>query len=263
MIPAPPRYDRRMCTLALWWRSFAGAPVVVAANRDEDTARPSEPPHLWPEGFYAGRDAVSGGTWLGLSPRGVFCGVTNRWGLTVDRALPSRGLIVRDVLLAPTAVAAAEKVATLPARATNPFGMLVADGGAAFRVDYDGAGALVTPLAPGIAVLANWPATEKWPRTERALALAAAIPTDGPDGALPALERLLADHDGAATFGRAICVHGDRYATVSSTVLFAGPRIRWREAAGNPCLGRWTEHAVPFALDPGVDRRADDRVTRG
>jgi len=235
-----------MCTLALWWRAFDGFPVVVAANRDEDVARPSEPPHLWPQGFYAGRDARAGGAWLGVNARGVFCGITNRWDRAPDPSRKSRGAIVVDALASATANEAVERLASLPPGAYNAFGLLIADAASAFRVDYADQ-AIVQPLGPGITVLANWPAGEKWPRTERALALAAAVPTDSFDRALPSLESLLADHEGAGSPGRAICVHDPHHATVSSTILAIGnSQVRWRESTGNPCQGHFIEHAVRF-----------------
>jgi hypothetical protein len=40
-------------------------------------------------------------------------------------------------------------------------------------------------------------------------------------------------------------VHGDRYATVCSTVLALGRERRWRDLRGNPCRGTWHERALP------------------
>ena len=69
-----------MCTLIVLHRCVAGRPLVVAANRDEFLARPAEDfairtsatgPILSP------LDLEAGGTWVGLSQRGVFAGLTN------------------------------------------------------------------------------------------------------------------------------------------------------------------------------------------
>jgi uncharacterized protein with NRDE domain len=234
-----------MCTLVLWWRVFPDAEVVIAANRDEHTARPFDDPADWAAPpIFAGRDGVAGGTWLGVGPGALAAGITNRWeGSPPDPNLPSRGAIVVDALSAGSADAA---VAALTARAlrTNGYGLLVADRSAAFRVD-GGEATSARALTPGITVLANWRADEPRPRTERALALARAVPTSSVSAALPAIEKLLGDHDGSDEPGRAICVHGDHYATVCSTVIALGGTPLWRDLRGNPCRGAWRGRTLP------------------
>lgn len=66
-----------MCLAALAIRAVPGVPVVVVANRDESTARPAVPLHLWREGLVAGRDATGGGTWMGAARGGRWALVTN------------------------------------------------------------------------------------------------------------------------------------------------------------------------------------------
>jgi uncharacterized protein with NRDE domain len=235
-----------MCTLALFWRVFPDGAVVIAANRDENPQRPWSDPHHWKENFFAGRDEVAGGTWLGVSSRGVACGITNRWGPLNDPKRASRGMVVRDALLAPSASQAARELALRSPMETNAFGLLIADADAAYRVDCDGESIAVRPLAPGITVLANWGAGERRPRSDRALALAAAVPTSSIDAALPALRVLVADHEGADVPGQAICVHGERYATVSSTLLAVGGggRVRWSDTRGNPCTAPFIDRRI-------------------
>src|SRR5689334_19522618 len=126
-----------MCTLALFWRVFPDAPVAIAANRDESTQRPWTDPHLW-DGIFGGRDEKAGGTWLGVGPAGVVCGITNRWGPLNDPSRRSRGALVHDALKAPSAAEAARALAARPANETNAYGMLLADAGGAFRIDCDG-----------------------------------------------------------------------------------------------------------------------------
>jgi uncharacterized protein with NRDE domain len=232
-----------MCTLTLFWRVFPDAPVVIAANRDENPQRPWSDPHHW-DGMFAGRDEVAGGTWLGVGDSGVVCGITNRWGPINDPMRGSRGLLVRDALHATSAEAAAQLLAARAPDDTNAYGLLIADCTAAFRLDCDGVRIGVSPLSPGVTVLANWSAEEKRPRSDRALALAAEVPTGSFEAARPALERLVSDHDGAEVPGQAICVHGDRYATVSSTLLAMGRDVRWRDTRGNPCTAPWTERQL-------------------
>ena len=91
-----------MCTLIALHRCVAGVPLVIAANRDEYLARPTE-------GFairetetgpvLAPRDGLAGGTWLGINRSGVFAAVTNRRTDTPDPTRRSRGLLVMDLLV--------------------------------------------------------------------------------------------------------------------------------------------------------------------
>jgi uncharacterized protein with NRDE domain len=79
-------YLRHVCTLVAALHHFSGFPLVVGANRDERYDRPASPVQLWQaESFVAPRDEAAGGTWLGLNARGLFVGVTNRFGAAKDR----------------------------------------------------------------------------------------------------------------------------------------------------------------------------------
>lgn len=91
-----------MCVFAMAWKAHPRWQLVVAANRDEFHERPSAPLARWqdrPE-ILAGRDEVSGGTWLGITPSlGRFCAVTNVSGARRSSVAPSRGSLVSGVLL--------------------------------------------------------------------------------------------------------------------------------------------------------------------
>jgi uncharacterized protein with NRDE domain len=234
-----------MCTLALFWRVFPDAPVAIAANRDEYPQRPWTDPHAW-NSIFAGRDDLAGGTWLGINGARVVCGITNRWGPLNDRTRRSRGLVVLDALAQPSAALAARTLSAQPAAQTNAYGLFVADADNAFRLDCDGEVIRVQELPPGIAVLANWPAHEKRPRSDRALQLAAAAPTHSIEAAWPALQVLVSDHEGAETPGQPICGHGEQYATVCSTLMAvrSDGKVRWRDARGNPCTAPFVEREV-------------------
>ncbi len=106
-----------MCTLVAIHRRVPGAPLVVAANRDEYLDRPSEPPALrsTPSGpVVAPRDLRAGGTWMGLNGFGVFAAVTNRRSESIDPSRRSRGLVVMDLLAATSAPQAAALLERLP-----------------------------------------------------------------------------------------------------------------------------------------------------
>ena len=56
-----------MCILFIAKNSHPDYPLIIAANRDEYFARPTEAPHWWPENpqLFAGKDVQAGGTWMG------------------------------------------------------------------------------------------------------------------------------------------------------------------------------------------------------
>ena len=254
-----------MCTLTIAWQTFPDVPVVVAANRDESFGRPSEPPGTYEPGITAPRDADAGGTWIGYTDEGLFVGITNRWieGVTGDR---SRGLLVRDALRAGDAETAARRVERAVERDTYAgFNLLVADAAAAILLEYDGQLAVRT-LDPGVHVLGNVGIDgEFYEPTEQ--------PAAGPRQA-DAARRLRAHlrpepgedaHDWLARAGDAlgdhsfdVCVHGDGFGTVSSSLIALGAdgSTQYRYADGPPCE---TEY-VPIDRLTGDD---DGSVTRG
>ena len=63
-----------MCLLLFAWNAHPRYRLVVAANRDEWLARPTERAHAWNDahGIIAGVDREAGGTWLGVTRSGRF-----------------------------------------------------------------------------------------------------------------------------------------------------------------------------------------------
>jgi uncharacterized protein with NRDE domain len=73
--------------------------LILVGNRDEFFQRPSVSLHLWPEGFYAGKDLKGGGTWMGFHPNGRFAALTNYRVVDEPKLNPiSRGHLVKDFL---------------------------------------------------------------------------------------------------------------------------------------------------------------------
>ncbi len=68
-----------MCLIVFAWRPGHALPLIVAANRDEFYARPTQALGAWEDapGVHAGRDLEAGGTWLGIGPQGRFAALTN------------------------------------------------------------------------------------------------------------------------------------------------------------------------------------------
>jgi uncharacterized protein with NRDE domain len=108
-----------MCLLAVMHRIHPDAPLVVAANRDEDPARPAVAMTvLRPAGprILGGRDEQAGGTWLAINEHGVMAGLTNRPGRTEGPGRRSRG----ELPLALARFATAQEAVDAFRRATGP-----------------------------------------------------------------------------------------------------------------------------------------------
>ena len=88
-----------MCLIVFAWKAHPDYKLILAANRDELHARPSQDAHWWPDQphILAGRDLQAGGTWLAIARSGRFATVTNYREQQQARAgLRSRGEIVTN-----------------------------------------------------------------------------------------------------------------------------------------------------------------------
>jgi uncharacterized protein with NRDE domain len=68
-----------MCLVVLSLGQHPDYPLILAANRDEFHARPTQDAHWWPDkpDILGGRDLQAGGTWLAMRRNGRFATVTN------------------------------------------------------------------------------------------------------------------------------------------------------------------------------------------
>jgi uncharacterized protein with NRDE domain len=252
-----------MCTLIALHRTVPGAPLVVAANRDEFVARPAAGLQLWatPSGpIAAPRDLQAGGTWLGLNARGVFAAVTNLAGSPPDPQRRSRGLLVIDALGARSAREAAEKTRSLPIGAYNPFNLLLADAEEAFAFSYQEAVREV-PGEGGVFVVGNAPLDASAPpKLARLHGRVRALAQAAPDALLEGLAALCRSHEpGPRGAIDAPCVHAPGYGTRSSALLRLGEKgpsdraSALRFAAGAPCETAYEDH-TPLLRDLGQGR---------
>jgi hypothetical protein len=220
-----------MCLLLVMHRVVPGHPVVVAANRDEAYGRPSGPPELLhgtrpgEADIVAPRDALAGGTWIGVNSAGLFVGMTNRPAGTPDPSRRSRGLLALDILRETSAEAASRSLAlSLEAEVYNPFNMIWSDGRNARAVHYEGE-AREQVLLPGVHVLSNLHDLNKIFVTEILREfdpISAARRLDG-KGLLDHLAGICRNHDVRTPQGHAICKHFETRGTVSSTILRIPP----------------------------------------
>ncbi len=246
-----------VCTLTIAWRVFEDAPVLVAANRDEATDRPSTSP-----GYYrseppiiAPRDEEAGGTWIGYNAAGVFVGITNRW---VDRPSGrSRGALVADCLAQDSAATAVEFVdRSVQTETYAGFNLVVADAETATLLEYDGT-LSTRSLDPGVHVVVNVGADGAFfeptdrpavgrQQGKNAETLQSALQPHAGESADEWLERAgtaLGDHD----YG--VCIHGDGFGTRSASLIRLGvPDVglndRYLFADGPPCETQFVEVAA-------------------
>jgi uncharacterized protein with NRDE domain len=162
--PAKGRHNRHMCIVAFAWQAHPRWQMIAIGNRDELHARAADPLSRWgnPGHVLAGRDAVAGGTWLGISEQGRFAVVTNLYGFgepSPDRA--SRGGLLNDFL------SGSGRYADLDAAHYadfNPFNLITVSGTEA-RVHANRPGAASRALNPGVHGLSNGPVEQPWPKS--------------------------------------------------------------------------------------------------
>lgn len=146
-----------MCTVVILRRPDHRWPVLFAANRDEMSDRPWQPPgRHWDDrpNVVAGLDELAGGSWLGLNDEGVAAAILNRIGTLGPLAgKRSRGELVLEALDHADAVDAADALIDLDPRSYRPFNMVIADNRDAFWLRADGETMRAIPLNEGISMI--------------------------------------------------------------------------------------------------------------
>jgi len=278
-----------MCLIAFAIDAAPGCPLLVAANRDEYHARPTEPLGRWRlDGgteVVAGRDLREGGTWMGLTPGGRVAWLTNVRQAGQERGDRSRGELVSRWL------AGSEDAETfasgLDAGRYGGFNLVVGDlrqGRWHWLSNRDpqrphapstGTAAAplhLAPLAPGVHTLSNATLDTPWPKARRlADAVRRALSLGDSAAADPVLAKALTDTRTAPdselpqsgvplAIERALSSPFVRmpergYGTRSSTVL------RWH-AHGGLEVDEWT-HGPADADAPGLrpEQRRREHVT--
>jgi uncharacterized protein with NRDE domain len=235
-----------MCTIVALCRVHSDFPLLLATNRDEFHARASTGPTRLAEApsVVGGRDLAGGGSWMGVSERGLFVGVTNQrnWAGR-DPTRRSRGELVMHALGLGEPGAIRRWLATVDGSAYNGFNLMFGDA-ATLYVAYgrEQREVEVESVPEGVHVLPNdrldaphflkvqrareligCAASLAWPQ------VSAALQTMLADGLTPPLETL---PDPPATFPfdkgvlaklAALCVRTPLYGTRSSTVVALVP----------------------------------------
>lgn len=242
-----------MCTILIAWRVAPGAPLVLAANRDELLARETGGPRLLMERPRAagGIDLLAGGTWMAVGAPGRVAAVTNRHVERRDPSRRSRGELPLDLLAQPDDVAVEARLTALDFAAYNPCNVLHISRDRALVAHVEASGVGLVELTPGAHVLTtvDLDAAGDAKVARLRAGMEAIVARQHPATELvERMEGLLRDHgpDRAAGLGAA-CIHGDVYGTRSSSsaVLWAGGGVTYRHAAGRPCV---TPHEDVSAL---------------
>jgi len=250
-----------VCLAILYYRCVPGAPVAVAANREEHYDRAAEPPHWWSGApIFAGRDRRARGTWLGVSAGGLLAAVTNRRqqprAVTAERR--SRGLLCADALLQPTAAAAVTWLERhLTDRHYDPFNLVVADATSAHVAHWDGCLRLAE-VPPGLHLLSDTDLDDPGhSRLCRARRLLAGLTVRSWPALAPGLCALLGNHGQKVAPHDRMCRHLGRAGTVSASLVSLSAagltEARYLYADGPPCTTPFAN--LSSALRSGLPQR--------
>lgn len=237
-----------MCTLAVYHRQFAIAPIVIAANRDEFYDRATAAPCLLSKDppIFGGRDQVRGGTWLGVNDRGVAAALLNRRSATsVDPIRRSRGLLCLDALRHDAAGDAIDAMRSLRPTDYNPFNLLIVDPRDAFVITNNGRLTKTIRLERGLHLISNLDVDDpECPRiatsTKRFAEIGDRHRADDPVRLTSQFRRVLENH-GTPLDPRedvspnGLCVHLSTFGTRSSSLLVYNDAWSYLHAAGPPC----------------------------
>ena len=221
-----------MCLVVVLYRVIAGAPVLIAANREERFDRPALPPRVFrgPPRYTCGIDQQAGGTWLGVNQYGVVVAVTNREKTGIAAAPRSRGLLCLDLLSCKSARDASKRAAddlTTGSYAGANFLCIDAEHAS---VIYGGREIEVIEMPPGLHLLTNGNLDDPDDRRQSlAQRLMESSPLSSVDGFMERTARLCA-HKG-------IVVHRLDGGTVCADQIAVTDRVEdavYRHAPGPP-----------------------------
>lgn len=203
-----------VCLILLAFKVDQKYPLIVAANRDEYFARPTNAAHYWMDhpNIFGGRDLEELGTWMGVTTTGRFAAVAN-WSRNEERASDyrSRGELVRDFLL--TENKSLEYVRSIPYSEYRGCNLIVYDGvELAFWSNHEN---FFTEFNPGYHVLTNANLDNNSPRAKSGFSQFKQLATKHEANSLLELLGPKEPYQDGDAF-----VMGDTYGTRSSTTLF-------------------------------------------
>ena len=156
-----------MCLIAFNWQPQAPVPLIIAANRDEFYARPTQALHRWADHpIVAGKDLQANGTWLGVSLNGRVAALTNYRDASQNRlGTPSRGDITTAFLSGSDTCEHYLEALASRAHDYNPFNLLVFDG--LSLLGFESRHRRAFKLSEGVGVVSNADFNVPWPKVSR------------------------------------------------------------------------------------------------
>jgi hypothetical protein len=266
-----------MCTLVVGRDVLGPGSLLLATNRDEDPARPSDPPGilLFDPRVVGGRDRVAGGTWLAIREGRAAVALLNRRDRRGEPSAPipgrrSRGLLTLDVAAArdvPDAIPsrwnalvgsplarAALGTALLALGETSyaPFSLTFLSPESCWLLAFESGQVRCGPIGPGWHVLTHADLDDRSePRTAW---LSGQLSDWSPTTVEEAIARLtgwMRGHGGSRAEGGTeppVCLHQGRMVTVSSNiVVWTREGVRYRHADGRPCEHDYVDHTSLLA----------------
>ena len=164
-----------MCIIFIAKNVHPDVPLLIAANRDEFYARPTQSPHWWEDAphVFAGKDLQAGGTWLGYNKQNRIAGITNLRRLDWYKTdAKSRGELVKrflDIEDTDTGSAMDKYTDFLFANYDqyNPFNLVFGDSN--HLMVFSSATGQVRELLDGVHALSNGEPDEVWPKMQRGI----------------------------------------------------------------------------------------------
>jgi len=235
-----------MCTIIVRHEMDDWCSTLIASNRDEFYDRPATGPMVLCSTplIVGGRDEREGGTWFGLTPAGLFVGLTNQRSFGArDDSLRSRGRLVVEALAEASLEGVKRHLGRVDPSSYNEFNLIFGDGDQLFAAyaRREARAVEIETLEAGVHVLCNDRlGSAEFPKADKARKRVAAIPVDAwirikprlvevlSDDSLPSPSEVPALPPGApfdsevARHLQAICVKTPVYGTVSSTIAAVG-----------------------------------------
>jgi uncharacterized protein with NRDE domain len=241
-----------MCLIVVGLGASARYPLLVAANRDEQHARPTQTAAWWPDvpHVFGGRDLLAGGTWLAVDERGRFAAVTNIRDPERPLGLRSRGSLVADYLGGLESAAHYAARAVRDGAAYGAFNLLLFDGA---ELHFASNRSAAARLGAGLHAFSNAPPGTEWPKTASALEGAAALLAH--EAPAEPLFALLAERgetgEPTLRYQRSHFVVGPTYGTRCSTVVLvaADGHVTFAERTFDPTGTVVTEVRESFTLN--------------
>ncbi len=254
-----------MCLLLISYNTNPEYPLVVAANRDEFYARPTEKAGFWDDYPFllAGKDIEAGGTWLGITKSGRFAAITNYRDMrTIKENAPTRGLLTLNFLVSQIPAFEYGKNLIRKSDLYNGYNLLFSDLENLFY--FSNQTKKADKLSSGVYGLSNHLLDTPWPKvvvskkafistvskekiSEEDLFGILSDDREAPDDQLPdtglsrELEKAISP----------VFIKSDKYGTRSSTIILVNSvnEVLFVEKSLDTRTGEWIESRFSFKLE--------------